>query len=153
MPMPMRGKSVLARVLNLLMHTNGGTTPALAKGTTGIESASMAERATVAQPEALGIMRPGAGMRWHHERCQLSAAGLLQTVLRLRGGKCMVDLTPRKGEPEVNVPLQGNTKKGGLAGSEVVVSKRARKNRNMSKVAKADREAEYICTSGQGRHS
>jgi len=94
MPMPMQGKSVLAQVLNLLMCTNGGTTLALAKGTTGIESASRAERATVAQPEALGMMRPGAGVRWHCERCQLSAAGLLQTVLRLGEGEHMVDLIP-----------------------------------------------------------
>jgi len=42
-----------------------GTTPALAKGTTGTESASRAERATTAQPKALGVMRLGTGMRWH----------------------------------------------------------------------------------------
>src|SRR5260221_2112951 len=67
-------KEVGPRVLNLLMHTNGGTTLALAKGTTGIESASGAERATTAQSEVLGMTRPGAGMRWHCKRCQLSTA-------------------------------------------------------------------------------
>jgi len=129
----MQGKSVLTWVLNLLMCTNGGTTPALAKGTAGIESASRAERATAAQPEALGMTRLGAGVRWHHERCQPSAAGLLQMVLRLGEGERMVDLTPQKGEPKVNAPLQGNTKKGELAGSEVVASKRAHKaNENVA---------------------
>jgi len=46
-------------------------------------------------------------------------------VLRLGEGERMVDLPPRKGEPEVDAPPQGSTKKCGLAGGEVVVSKTA----------------------------
>jgi len=68
-------------VLNLLIHTNRGTTLTLAKGTIGIKSASRAERVTTTQPEVLGMTRPGTGMRCHHKRCQLSAAKLLQMVL------------------------------------------------------------------------
>ncbi len=79
---------------------------------------------------------PGAGVRWHHERCQPSAARLLQTVLRHGEGERMVDLPPRKGEPEVDPPPQRSMKKGrkgGLAGGEVVASKRARKaNENVA---------------------
>jgi len=119
-----QGKSVLGCWI-CWCATNRGTTLALAKGTAGIESASRAKRATTTQPEVLGMMRLGTGMRWHYERCQLSVARLLQMVLWLREGKCMVDLLPWKGEPKVDAPLQGSTKKCGLAGGEVVALKRA----------------------------
>ena len=85
----------------VLMCTNKSTTPGLAEGTTGIESASGAERATAAQPEALGMMRPGTGMRWHRERCQPSAARLLQTVVRLGEG-ARGQFTAMKGEPDID---------------------------------------------------
>ena len=58
---------------NILTRTNESTTLALAKGTVGIESASGAERAAAAQPEALGMTRPGTGVTWHRERWQSSA--------------------------------------------------------------------------------
>jgi len=87
-------REVGPQVLDLLMYTNRGTTLTLAKGTIGIESASRAERATTAQPEALGMTRPGTGVRCHHKRCQPSTAKLLRMVLQLGEGERMVNLPP-----------------------------------------------------------
>ena len=50
-----------------------------------------------------------------------------------RGGGRMVVLPPRNGVPEVDASPQGSTTKGGLAGGEVVESKRTRKaNENVA---------------------